>query len=366
MSKKILVSCGPIPGKMDERNYILNGSDGQSAYRTVSSLKADNDITIIKWKNSPVDDSIGQIPVVEVDSVYDYYDYVSTHRFDVYILAAEIPYWGCSIPNPDKKAPIEFHPSPRTIDIVKQKWPDSILIGYKSFDGHGTENQFINEGFPILFNAHATCIISLDSITTDNKKIILLPDASVHYFGWDDHIQMIKRIINLKKYTTEKYPMTEITDQTKAELQSLLDQIKVEKYGYVFGTVALKYGGNIISTTRGKRGSYWGKVMSVDHSKYKVSGDEMTPNIPMMDLLYKTVPGYAVILHGHEFLEDQMESAVLDLPYYFDGTSETLDIVKMIGSKDRFLYVKDHGYYAMFENTYAAQKWLNGRQDRKH
>ena len=367
MRKRILVSYGAIPVKIDPINYITNGSDGISTLSTAKALAVDNDVTVIIWAKTKWEDGFnygsGTITIIRVDDLFGYYNYISTCQFDVYILAAEIPSF---IPDTSiNPSSVTFIPAPRVIDIVKERWPFSILIGYKSFDGIGTENQFINEGFKTLFNAHATCIISL-SPKKEEKKIMLLPDASVHYFNWDDHIKMIKRIIKLEKYLTEPCPVTEIPEKIKKDLQILLDQIKVEKYGYTFGTVSLRDGGSIISTTRGKRGKYWGKTIGINHKTRTLSGDEMTPNIPILDLLYKKVPGHKIILHAHEFLPEQPDISVLDLPYYFDGTTESIETAKLIGPKDRFVYIKEHGYYAMFENIYEAQKWLDGRSDRKN
>ena len=369
--KKILISCGQIPGKVDSINYLGNGSNGHWAFSMATMFMIGNEITILKWTKTKISGAIrfsSSIHIIDVDDVHAYYDYIDTHQFDVYMLAAEVPKLIPAMSMEKSPLPImellsgmknpgisiPYVPSPRAIDIVKKNWPKATLIGFKLFNDSISENEFINDGFKILYDAHATAIISFDpGEEREKKKTILLPDASIQRLEWMDSINFIRRIINLRRYKTEVYSMSPVEDRIKKELQNLLDQIKETKYGYTFGTVSLKDGGNIIATTRGKRGSYWGKNMDVDNSTFTLKGDEMTPNIPMLNLLYNMTPGYPIILHGHRMLPN-----VKTLPYYFDGTTETIENYKLVERGDRFINIETHGYYAMFESVYKAQEWL--------
>ena len=369
--KTILVTCGPIPGRLDSVKYITNRFKGGLSFRTAQELSFENKVTILKWKYTDITGitpfQLANINVVNINDVYDYYNYIASHQFDCYILAAAVANlipsnpWEGKFPSHNFKEgdvfEIKFTIAPRAIDIVKQKWPKSTLIGYKLFDG--TEEELIKAGFETLNHSRANCVFANHPATAKNEKIVLLPDGSAHKMDWDQHINFIKRVINLQWYTTETYQMIPVEGSLVKNLQELLDRIKVHSNGYYYGTVAIKIGGNIISSTRGKRGSGWGKNMSVDHENRIMKGDKMTLNIPFLDLLYKKVPGYPVILHAHNLLEDCPGRSVVRIPHYFDGTSETVEAAeKYLTNDSRWVYVENHGYYAMFESLQEASIWL--------
>lgn len=368
--KKIIISCGPIPINMGDEKYLISRFCAREAFSLSTMLLIGYQITIIKWEHTELTDPIkysSSISVINVKDSFEYFHYIAENEYDAYILLAHT-----TVTHPDKGVSISDHsltfdahfiPVPRAEDIVKKNWPKSTLILGKTIEGP-IDQSVINSGFTELFKTHSTAYI-IDS-GVKKSKTILLPDTSIHELSWVDHINMISRILRLQRYSTKVYSMTKVDEPIVKEMNFLLDRIKTPQYGHVFGTVAYKFGGTIISTTRGKRGNVWGKNMSVDHENLSLSGDQMTPNIPMIDLLFKTVPGHAVILHGHKMLASSKEQPVKTIPYYFDGTSETQDAVKDLSKEDRFINVRGHGYYALFETFSQAQDWLNGREIKEH
>ena len=201
--KTILVTCGPIPGRLDSVKYITNRFKGGLSFRTAQELSFENKVTILKWKYTDITGitpfQLANINVVNINDVYDYYNYIASHQFDCYILAAAVANlipsnpWEGKFPSHNFKEgdvfEIKFTIAPRAIDIVKQKWPKSTLIGYKLFDG--TEEELIKAGFETLNHSRANCVFANHPATAKNEKIVLLPDGSAHKMDWDQHINFI-------------------------------------------------------------------------------------------------------------------------------------------------------------------------------
>ena len=366
--KKILISCGPIPGKLDSVKYITNRFKGGLAFKTAESLASEFEVTIIKWKFT---DYNGKLNTINIDDIFQYYDYIINNKYDVYILAGAVANlipsdpWEGKFPSHNYKVgdeiDIKFTIAPRVIDEIKKKYPLSTLIGYKLFDG--TEDELIQAGFETLKHSRSNCVFCNHPSTAKDKKIALLPDGTIHEMGWNEHITFIKRILNLEWYKTDQtilnsidYKKWSFIDKNlESDLNFLLDNIKIKRNNYYFGTVAYNDSGNIISTSRGKLGKLFLKSHNVLHKGYNtILGPKMTLNMPLLDLLFKKYPRYNVILHGHKQLEN-----ILTIPHYFDGTTETIDVVNSLPLKNLNTFnVDKHGYYAMFKTIEAAKYWL--------
>jgi len=318
---KILINFGAIPRKsLLEYTFSWVNKD----IDLINSLSG-YDVTIIKWKYTDFNNT-NNFKVVDVDNILEYYDYTLHNKYDVYILEHSLFF------------------------SIKAKYPTSTLIGYQSYDG--PENHAIDSGFYLLTDSKANCIFT--------NEVALLPDGSIHRI-WNDRCNFIKRILNLKWYKTDTKVLSSIgwddsidlTDEK--DLTELLDDIKVEQRGYNYGTVAYKKDSRIISTSRGKRDKLFVKNFSVLHGEYRtILGNKMSLNIPVIDLLFKKYPQYSVVLHGHRQLYN-----CYTIPHYFDGTSESEDIVKNLPTKYFYAFnVADHGYYAMFKDIKSAKTWV--------
>lgn len=365
--RTLVISAGPIPGRLDSVKYITNRFKGGLAFKTAEILSHPFDVTIVKWKHTEYKGDITQI--VNVEDVNEYMEYMTTHQFDHYILAGAVAnlvpvnHWKGKFPSHNYKAgeefDIKFTIAPRIIDEIKKKYSRSTLIGYKLFDG--TEEELIDAGWETLINSKANAIFCNTPQTAKTEKIMLLPDGSIHKMTFDEHIEKIKEILELKWYSTDVFDIEDMSKYQKEinELSYLLDKIKVKKEPYEFGTVACKEpgNGNIITTTRGKREDGFCKIFHINHSYKKIfATHKATLNAPFLDLLFDEFPDKKVILHGHKQLEN-----IETLPYIFDGTFQYFNIINHIGdNKLTEFNIQNHGYYKLFSSFEEAKNWLNG------
>jgi len=367
--KKIIISAGPIPGKLDSVKYITNRFKGGLSFKIANELSlCDFDVTIIKWKYTTITSIYNNIQIVDIEDVYEYLEYMTTHQYDAYILAGAVANlipvepWKGKFPSHNYKVgeefDIKFTIAPRIIDEIKKKYPRSTLIGYKLFDGSVVE--LIDAGWETLLNSKANAVFCNTPKTAKTKKIMLLPDGSIHKLTFDEHIEKIKEILNLEWYSTGVFDFEGELDPYKNEIEQLsklLEKIKVKKEPYEFGTVACKSEeGNIITTTRGKREEGFCKIFHINHSINKVfSTHKATLNAPFLDLLFSNFRDKNVILHGHKQLEN-----VETLPYVFDGTKQYFNIINhIVDNKLTEFNVQNHGYYKLFSSFEEADKWVN-------
>jgi hypothetical protein len=382
MTKKILISCGPIPGKLDSVKYITNRFKGGLAFKTAETLasfqlqgESEYDITIIKWRYTEYDNKM-RLNVVNIDDIYQYYDYVVNNEFDVYILAAAVANlipsnpWEGKFPSHNykvgEKFNIEFTIAPRAIDEVKKRYPKCTLIGYKLFDGN--EQALIDAGYETLVHSKANCVFCNHPSTAKSEKIALLPDGSIHKMDWNEHIQFIRRILQLRWFSTEVKELDPVDEKTSSKLKKLLDIVKVKKGDYEFGTVATFIDNQLITTSRGKKGNLFVRNESINNDELKIVGQKMTLNAPILNYLIGNREGH-IVIHGHRKL-----NGVKTIPYYFDGTDELVwAVYDLFSDYDDFtteipelFNVDTHGYYATFPNYEAAELFIKKEYGLEH
>lgn len=383
MTKKILISCGPIPGKLDSVKYITNRFKGGLAFKTAETIASfqhqkerEYDVTIIKWRYTDYN-NIFKLNIIEVDDIYQYYDYIINNEYDAYILAAAVANlipsnpWEGKFPSHNYKVGdkfnIEFTIAPRAIDEVKKRYPKSTLIGYKLFDGD--EESLINAGWETLLHSKANCVFCNHPSTAKNEKIALLPDGSVHKMDWNEHIQFIRRILQLRWYSTEVKEMEPVDEELSSKLKRLLDVVKVKKGNYDFGTIATYINNQLITTSRGKKGDLFVRGESVNNDELKIIGQKMTLNAPILNYLISNREGY-IVLHGHRQLK-----GIKTIPYYFDGTDELVwAVYDLFSGQDDFyddfssdipelFNVDKHGYYAIFKDYEMAEQFIKNEYE---
>jgi len=364
--RKIIISAGPIPGKLDSVKYLTNRFKGGLAFKTAELLSHEFDVTIIKWKYTDYKGGITQI--VNIEDVDEYMTYMTTHEYDHYILAGAVANlipvnpWMGKFPSHNYKVgeefDIKFTIAPRIIDEIKKKYPRSTLIGYKLFDG--SEEELIDAGWETLVNSKANAVFCNTPKTAKTEKIMILPDGSIHKMTFDEHIEKMKEIFNLMWYSTNVFNFEGKLEPYKNEIEQLsklLEKIKVKREPYEFGTVAYKLKeGCMITTTRGKREGGFCKIFHINHSIKKIfATNKATLNAPFLELLFDEFPDKKIILHGHNQLEN-----VETLPYMFDGTNQYFNIINHIGdNKLTEFSVQNHGYYKLFSSFEDAENWID-------
>lgn len=390
--KNILITAGPIPGKLDSVKFITNRFKGGLMFKLADVMlkKFKHAVTIIKWKHTELPQTLlvsedGYLPsisdndgvtsytwykagalsssiidyrlnVINVDDVYDYCKKVLGKEYDAYILGAAVANlvpsnpWEGKFPSHNYKVgdkfPIEFEIAPRVIDMIKTKYQKSLLVGYKLYDGE--YDELISAGWHTLTNSKANIVFCNHPAWAKSRKTTLLPSGTVLELTYDEHVTMIDRMMNLKWYRTEiNTEKVDIPEDIIKCVNNKLDWIvknrsdEMQKFDeYDFGTVAMRYNGGFVTTTRGKKkGSFdrWTFVKSVDHNTRTVYADEKaTLNAPLISKLFdNNPPDYDLVLHGHFNLDGEHT-----FDYLFPGTTEENKAAELMSFN-----VDGHGCY---------------------
>ena len=383
---KILLSAGPIPGKLDSVKIITNKFKGGLALKTADMLvRKGHDVNVVAWQGTDIRES-SSIHVTRVADIHEYYKYIEETEADAYILVGAIANlipvnpWKGQFPSHEYKVgeefDIKFTIAPRIIDMVKKAHPRSTLIGYKLFDG--SEEELIAAGWETLVNSKSNVVFCNHPETAKSEKIALMPDGTKIKMNFDEHVDFIDRVVNLKWYSTHGgyYGLDNLDKHQEAcdDIDKILSKIGLDVPPYMFGTVAVRDGtpsapNGFITTTRGKSGiGNHCKVSSVDHDERLIRTDrKATMNAPFIDKLFKTNPDYNCIIHGHQQLDphnlypcgaDTRVVRVKTYPYAFSGTLEETKLADDIDSP--IFNITGHGYYAIFKTPENALKWAKG------
>lgn len=363
---KILLTAGPIPGRLDSVKFVTNRFKGGLMLAAANKLSVElgHTVTILKWKHLELYGVNPDIEVIDVEDVHDYVEKVTEHQYDAYLLGAAVANiipknpWEGKFPSHNYKVgdtiSVDFEIAPRAIDEVKKKYPRSLLIGYKLFDGEDVE--IIRAGWHTLVDSKANVVFCNHPKWAKEKKIALLPDGTRINMDMDQHIHFIDRMTKLQWYSTAiNESKTELPENLleclDTKLRWVIDNMNKdlrEFSGYDFGSVAMRYKDGFITTTRGKffktgpEGKLVRKytfVKSVDHVNRIVNADDKaTLNAPLLHKLFSMAPDdYNLILHGHFYIEGDPT-----YDYMFPGTT---DENKPADDGCLSFNVKGHGCY---------------------
>lgn len=360
MSKKVLISVGPIPARLDSVKFVTNRFKGGLALKTANQLaQKGNDVTIVAWKFTELKTDL---PVVYIDDVVDYYKKVLAFEADAYILAAAVanlmpsnPYEG-KFPSHKyqvgEKFNIEFEIAPRVIDEIKKSHPRSTLIGYKLYDG--TDEELIAAGKKTLFDSTANVVFANHPKWAKEKKIVLTQDGAIFECSFDEHVELMHHVINEEFYSTV---IEQKATELSAQEQYIVDNYPVdEKDGRVYGTFAVRRENSFITTTRGKKDgkTVVSEVFSVDHSNKKiVASKKATLNAPLLARMLELNPSFTILLHGHDLIGKQVHDK-----YEFAGSTGDLNFAATVNAGEEILLV-NHGYIVGFETLEQLKNYIN-------
>lgn len=352
MKKKVVISCGPIPARLDSVKFITNRFKGGLAFKTACLLKDDGyDLTIVKWSFTELPESLSDCKIVNASDVFEYYDWFEKHAcdYDAFIMAAAVanltpvnPYEG-KFPSHNyqvgEKFNIEFQIAPRAIDIIKQKNKRCCLIGYKLFDAK-TDEELIEIAKHTLKDSKANIIFANTPKNAKSRKIALFQDDTNFSVSFDEHVELIKRAIDQTYFKTET--VQEPTDlKNKIELaKELVKKFETTISGY--GTIAIKISnqGDFVTTSRGHFGEpVYVKEVKVDENKRGLiySSRKATLNAP---LLSRYIKDFDYVIHRHDEKDDVLNHTN---QYIFPGTIEEYVLYDQLKG-DKAVYELGHGY----------------------
>lgn len=351
---KILVTGGPVHGKIDAVKIVTNIFRGGWMASLATSLSEHADIIYLCTKDSkqPVSHASlmggmnaypGQpdLKIVHHDGIYDYLEKVKeiAPTCDGVVLGAAV---ANLIPletikgkfpshnyKPGDVIPINFTIAPRIIDEVKKVAPYTKLFGFKLLSGV-TQDELVRAAYGVLLESKSTLVFAnqtgnLENVFTITKERGVIPTPR----------QDLSEII-LTAIRDEYYKSVSLNDDPRPatdgayELMNRLlagsfrDSFVHTPEGYVFGTIALprrRGDGRIefLTTGRGKNETedlaYVAEVNHRERTVYTYGSRKATLNAPLLENLFRKFPRSEAIVHFHRIAPNYPI-----LPYAPSGT----------------------------------------------
>ena len=314
--KRVLVTCGPIPARVDSVKYLTNMFKGGLAFKTAAWLSGNKDfeVSVLCWKYTKVPDNMPQeIRVDTVNDVFEYYDWITANakNFDAFIMAAAVanltpvhPYEG-KFPShnykPGDEFDIRFMIAPRAIDAIKPLNPRCCLIGYKLFDEPDNE-KLIDIARHTLADARANLIFANRPSEAKSRKIAVTADGSAFFCSFDEHMELIARAIRQTYFSTNVTPLSgdEESDPDIREAFATVSMYEhtFDKYGTV-GVSVKNHPGMFATTSRGHRS---GPVLvrQVDNTTGRIEASgKATLNAPALSQVLKDHGWDGIVIHRH-------------------------------------------------------------------
>lgn len=378
--KKIAISCGPIPARLDSVKFLTNRFKGGLAFKTAHEMaRRGYDVTVVTWKYTNVPSDImapepvpedgrgiecpGIRKVVRVNDVFEYYDWFKTHAmdFDAFIMAAAVanltpvkPYEG-KFPShnyrPGDEFDIRFMIAPRAIDAIKPLNPRACLIGYKLFDA-ASDEELADIARHTLADARANIIFANTPAGAKDRKLAVMADNSVVPCSFEEHLDLIDRVIKAQYFRSDILPLTEKESENPDVRYAKAVVAMFEKTFPGYGTAAVPvnlpgFPEAFMTTSRGHK-SGPALVRSVDMAAGTVlASEKATLNAPAMAAMLRKNPG-CIVIHRHfsdEHAAKAPENAVSARQYLFPGTMEEAETVDGIaGYGHDFVEEPFHGY----------------------
>lgn len=378
MNKKVMISVGPIPSRLDSVKFITNKFKGGLALKTAHFIASKgHDVTIVAWDKTELNT---HLPVVRIKDVMDYYHKVLAFEADTYILAGAVanlmpsnPYEG-KFPSHQysvgEKFNIEFEIAPRVIDEIKKHYPRSTLIAYKLYDSDN--DGLIAAGKKTLFDSMANVVFANHPAWAKDKKIVLTQDGAVFECSFDEHCEMIVKLIESKFFKTQLVDYSQYTSQLSPSSLSEDEKFIIDNYPKdykderVYGTFAIRKENlknytrtsSFITTTRGKTGGI-GSFCFVESINYDTreifSTGRATLNAPLLGKFLDINPTFQYVLHGHELIGRMHHSE-----YEFAGTENDLVFATQI-EHSKPVMLPHHGYIVGFETITQVKEFLKQR-----
>lgn len=382
--KKILVSAGPIPARLDAVKYITNRFKGGLAIQTANylSTQPDFEVTLLAWAHTDLKAVSGEIRHrVMVSDVYEYYDWIvaNAKNFDAFVLAAAVANltpvqtfegkFPSHLYKPGDEFDIRFMIAPRAIDAVKPLNPRACLIGYKLFDE--PDDQKLTEiAGTTLTEAKANLIFANTPRDAAARKLAVLPDGSSFPVSFDEHLLLMAAAIRQEYFHTEASNLTP-REQADPDIREAMAAVSIYKQTFKhYGTVAVPVGdGPMFATT--SRGHKAGPVLvrSVDRETMTVDASgKATLNAPALSELLKRNDYQGLIIHRHftdpnrneaiyqDYRDRIDEGVVHPLSYIFPGTLEEFDMAGRVHCDEANPWIQPfHGYLAY--RPFKAVDW---------
>lgn len=314
--KRIAISAGPIPARLDPVKFITNRFKGGLALVAASYLakQPDFEVTLVMWKHADMSHVPGSVKqLVTVDDVFEYYDWfvANANNFDAFVMAAAVanltpakPY-GQKFPShlykPGEEFDIKFMIAPRAIDAIKPLNPRACLIGYKLYD-EPDDGKLADIARHTLKDARANVIFANHPATAKDKKIAVTADGAAIPMSFKQHLEFMARAIRQEYFITELAPLSD-SEKSDPNIREALASASMYEHTFNgFGTVAVPVKNHELMFATTSRGHGSGPVIvrDVDAAAGIVTASgKATLNAPALYALLKKNGRNGIVVHRH-------------------------------------------------------------------
>jgi len=370
MVKRVLVSAGPIPAKLDSVKVLMNKFKGGLATYTARLLAAHRDLCVhvVAWRGTKVE-GFSPSRVHRMSDICEYLEFVKWFEADAYVLAAAVANimpvnpWEGKFPSHEyrdgEEFDIKFKIAPRIIDYVLEWHPKTVLVGYKLFDGY--PEDLIAAGRTVMAESRAKVIFCNTPMDAALEKIVVTPEGGAFPVGFDEHAELLYRVIGSSWFSTKTESMSIKEENIPRGILGLLRKVMDTNRHGTFATMVNSRTDNsqlMLTTKRVKpEGSLYDSlcgVKSVDvKSRFILASDKATMNTPTLwgILLWRQQSG--IVIHGHQDIGCQQ------IPYVPPGTIEEVDAVTRAMRTTNEVYVQGHGFYKWFFTMEGATSFVD-------
>jgi len=352
--KKILVTGGPVHGKLDDVKIITNRFKGGLMAKLADDLAMRNcQVTYLTSKGSKLPNLA---EVIYHDGFYDYNMKIQlfAHKFDAVILGGAVanlipvkPFVG-KFPShnyePGDKISIDFCIAPRVIDTVKEVAPEAHLFGFKLLSGVKHE-ELIDAAYDIVLESKATAVFANDAKDLQTKYAVT-KDRSEHELTIDTCADFILDRMDEKYYFTNIKMESTISVFDMMTMTGIIEErwkMFTKVKDMLFGTVALRLDKKeFLTTGRGKNElTDIVKVRSVNHDKRRVTTElsKATLNAPLLDKIFKGNRKVKFIVHSHK-----EEENIPTFAYAIPGTD--MDSKRRVSTS---FNIEGHGSFKLYD-----------------
>jgi DNA / pantothenate metabolism flavoprotein len=343
--KRILVTAGPVYGRLDDNKLVSNRARGLWATdyaRWLVQQGRDYQVTLLvpdllfaaTWQRCRLLDETSALTILTHEGFTDYQQRCQAlaPHLDAAVLAAAVVNWIPAAPitgkmptagyQPGDQIMVPFVLAPRVIDTMKAANPKLTLIGCKMTAGAPYAN-LITAAYETLLHAHANAIVAND-LTELPAKTVVHPDHTEIEFNVkrepyrfyryltdlieDEHYTTILSDGNWRRFDTATRATTRFTRTVNHHRDAF--QPRHPGHDRVFGAVATRLDTGWLCSPREKGAAFTVDdavyVPHLDHHARQINAwhHKATLNAPLLIRHLDYYPAAAGVIHLHRQLPD--------------------------------------------------------------
>ena len=343
--KTVLITAGPVYGKLDDNKLVSNRSRGLWVTHLLPHLTANDYFTVlvvpdIMRKQFEEWEGCNSILIVYHSGYHSYADicYEWAPKVDAAIMAAAVvnyipktPYPG-KMPTDKEEVLIPFILAPRVIDRMREINPSLTLIGCKLLFSDDYD-KLIEAAYHVVLRAKCNAVIANDGRLGLRKKFMVHQDRTVVAFD-DDFDGLYGHLMQIMEDNHYRTVVEEGAVETSPDSRAQFDRIinryrdrfvcRVDGEDFVFGAVCVRSNDGYLVSPREKGHAFTSEdaavVSKVVNRTVHTRGGKATLNAPLLIRHLEKYPEAAGVVHFHVVEGTLVPFGIPTVPYAPPGT----------------------------------------------